>query len=40
MNLLLSAGEASGDLHGARLLGCLEALRPGVRATLPAGWAR
>ena len=32
MNLLLSAGEASGDLHGARLLASLEALRPGVRA--------
>lgn len=32
MNLLLSAGEASGDLHGARLLRALEALRPGTRA--------
>lgn len=32
MNLLLSAGEASGDLHGARLLASLAALRPGVRA--------
>ncbi|HEY1434161.1 MAG TPA: lipid-A-disaccharide synthase, partial [Thermoanaerobaculia bacterium] len=32
MNLLLSAGEASGDLHGARLLRALESLRPGTRA--------
>jgi lipid-A-disaccharide synthase len=32
MNLLLSAGEASGDLHGARLLDALQALRPGIRA--------
>lgn len=32
MNLLLSAGEASGDLHGARLLRCLAALRPDLRA--------
>jgi len=32
MNLLVSAGEASGDLHGARLLGALRALRPGIRA--------
>ena len=32
MNLLVSAGEASGDLHGARLLRSLTALRPDVRA--------
>lgn len=32
MNLFLSAGEASGDLHGARLLRALQGLRPGVRA--------
>jgi lipid-A-disaccharide synthase len=32
MNLLISAGEASGDLHGARLLRALDSLRPGVRA--------
>jgi lipid-A-disaccharide synthase len=32
MNLLLSAGEASGDLHGARLLAALRELRPGIRA--------
>jgi len=32
LNLLLSAGEASGDLHGARLLGALQVLRPGIRA--------
>jgi lipid-A-disaccharide synthase len=32
VNLLLSAGEASGDLHGARLLRALEARRPGGRA--------
>jgi lipid-A-disaccharide synthase len=32
MNLLLSAGEASGDLHGARLLRALAALRPGTTA--------
>jgi lipid-A-disaccharide synthase len=32
MNILLSAGEASGDLHGARLLGALRTLRPGIRA--------
>lgn len=32
MNLLLSAGEASGDLHGARLLAALRRLRPGIRA--------
>ncbi len=32
MNLLISAGEASGDLHGARLLRALASLRPGVRA--------
>ncbi len=32
MNLLLSAGEASGDLHGARLLRCLAARRPDLRA--------
>jgi len=32
MNLLISAGEASGDLHGGRLLRALQALRPGTRA--------
>ena len=32
MNLLLSAGEASGDLHGARLLKALQLLRPGLTA--------
>ena len=32
MNLLISAGEASGDLHGARLLGALRAARPDLRA--------
>jgi lipid-A-disaccharide synthase len=32
MNFLLSAGEASGDLHGARLLRALQALRPGSQA--------
>lgn len=32
MNLLLSAGEASGDLHGARLLRALRATRPDVTA--------
>jgi lipid-A-disaccharide synthase len=32
MNLLISAGEASGDLHGARLLRALGELRPGIRA--------
>jgi lipid-A-disaccharide synthase len=32
MNLLLSAGEASGDLHGARLLAALRDLRPGIQA--------
>ncbi|HEY7368897.1 MAG TPA: lipid-A-disaccharide synthase [Thermoanaerobaculia bacterium] len=32
MNLLISAGEASGDLHGARLLTALRRLRPGVSA--------
>jgi lipid-A-disaccharide synthase len=32
LNLLISAGEASGDLHGARLLRALRALRPGLTA--------
>ena len=32
MNLLLSAGEASGDLHGARLLKALQRRRPGLTA--------
>ncbi len=32
MNLLISAGEASGDLHGARLLRQLQARRPGLTA--------
>jgi lipid-A-disaccharide synthase len=32
MNLLISAGETSGDLHGARLLGALRTRRPDVRA--------
>ncbi len=32
MNLLISAGEASGDLHGARLLHALRAARPDVAA--------
>lgn len=32
MNLLISAGEASGDLHGARLLSALQAARPGLSA--------
>jgi lipid-A-disaccharide synthase len=32
MNLLISAGEASGDLHGSRLLRALQAARPLVRA--------
>lgn len=32
IDLLLVAGEASGDLHGARLLQELEAILPGVRA--------
>jgi lipid-A-disaccharide synthase len=32
MNLLISAGEASGDLHGSRLLRALQASRPLVRA--------
>ena len=32
MNLLISAGEASGDLHGSRLLQALRAARPLVRA--------
>lgn len=32
MNLLISAGEASGDLHGARLLAALKKKRPDVSA--------
>jgi lipid-A-disaccharide synthase len=32
MNLLISAGEASGDLHGARLLEALRRLRPDLSA--------
>ena len=32
MNLLLSAGEASGDLHGARLLKALQLRHPGLTA--------
>jgi lipid-A-disaccharide synthase len=32
MNLLISAGEASGDLHGARLLRALKAQRPDLAA--------
>lgn len=32
MNLLLSAGEASGDLHGARLLDALRSQHPAIRA--------
>jgi lipid-A-disaccharide synthase len=32
MNLLISAGEASGDLHGARLLAALTSARPGLTA--------
>jgi lipid-A-disaccharide synthase len=32
MNLLISAGEASGDLYGARLLRALQALQPGLSA--------
>jgi lipid-A-disaccharide synthase len=32
MNLLISAGETSGDLHGARLLGALRRRRPDVSA--------
>ncbi|MFN2386106.1 MAG: lipid-A-disaccharide synthase [Thermoanaerobaculia bacterium] len=32
MNLLISAGEPSGDLHGSRLLHSLRGLRPGVAA--------
>jgi lipid-A-disaccharide synthase len=32
MNLFISAGEASGDLHGARLLDALRALRPDLSA--------
>ena len=32
MNLLISAGEASGDLHGARLLAALRKRRPGLAA--------
>ena len=32
LNLLISAGEASGDMHGARLLAALNARRPDLRA--------
>src|SRR5262245_60657041 len=32
MNLLISAGEASGDLHGARLLAALRRTRPDLTA--------
>ncbi len=32
MNLLISAGEASGDLHGARLLAAMREARPDVSA--------
>ena len=32
LNLLISAGEASGDLHGARLLTALKRRRPGLTA--------
>ncbi|HEY4229253.1 MAG TPA: lipid-A-disaccharide synthase, partial [Thermoanaerobaculia bacterium] len=32
MNLLISAGEASGDLHGSRLLQALRKARPLVQA--------
>src|SRR4029453_18074790 len=32
MNLLISAGEASGDLHGARLLAALRRQRPDLQA--------
>ena len=32
LNLLISAGEASGDMHGARLLAALRARRPDVTA--------
>ena len=32
MNLLISAGEASGDLHGARLLSALKKRRPDLTA--------
>ena len=32
MNVLISAGEASGDLHGARLLSALRAARPDLSA--------
>ena len=32
LNLLISAGEASGDLHGARLLAGLKRRRPGLTA--------
>jgi lipid-A-disaccharide synthase len=32
VNLLISAGEASGDLHGARLLSALRAARPDLSA--------
>lgn len=32
MNLLISAGEASGDIHGSRLLRSLRSLRPGITA--------
>jgi lipid-A-disaccharide synthase len=32
MNILISAGEASGDIHGSRLLRSLRSLRPGIGA--------
>jgi lipid-A-disaccharide synthase len=32
LNLLISAGEASGDMHGARLLAALRARQPDLRA--------
>ena len=32
MNLLISAGEASGDKHGGRLLAALRRARPDLRA--------
>ena len=37
MNLLISAGEASGDLHGSRLLAALQ--RRPARCCGPSGWA-